>query len=917
MKRLITCFLFPIPCSLLLFAATDIYSTKIDTFQRVPEWFPKAADRWHTFGSDGHTNGIHWTTLGTLAAVESVFDAYHERAFYASEGRSNTWDEAVYGPRLSQADPPQLWFTNTLDRIPTCFVYQSWTNDEYAVSNAFCRGTPESRRLVEFDNIFSLAKWIPSLIARTPGRPYLDKGDTWGRQRDIMFGSSWGPCTTELPAFDWTDGERLDFDPTTNCVPLCYCARDTVFNPHSTTNSFLWDVMRDLDRGFNALYRIEGGPEVAYYPVRTNGYLAAWEGVGEEQTVPGIITNLFPHAGPEIGLTRLTRRLVPDDYEAAHYKTSLWVTVRSAPFANNLSSPLRKNGDRKPGTKGMTCRFDTPLNPNDILHWSSAGFATALYSLSDEGDKEDSVGIGSSRFDPDFIGDPGYDERVVVRVVGPIRGGRWSYVGSGVLEWQWFDYEPICNFVADFQRFVSETDVVEYASSVLATESRALAMLDRTYEIPATVPVQSAPAEGDARDVERRYHSSLTQDGETTIDMVLHYPFTELANPVYFPALLTNPIETEYTQTNIYSAVASTRARMRLYGVGDVATGTLGATADLLSDIITAHTLRLSLLLERLPQSRWIPVRTYCTIDDSDRITVWASYYDEVLQRTVEFWMWRAFVSNFVPARPVTVTFDAQLEISRSARIFTGGIHPRAVYERMYPWYGPGAWGYAERAAGNSRILFAEEMMRFVSKPYAWYEAPDEWEPDDPVALPARATAQEIAERKFTWASRHRMAVSQSAGGLDGGLCNRLHQERANVMQAAVGQYFREAVGDFGTPQALIPVSRALAKGGDSYRITGLEIVPWFTSDQPSFVFRHDGDTSQLRFGTPDEPGEVVPDEMQIHVIGARVQAVTAGDGISFNDAQRLRPVAVDGDLRPVIVTDWNWKALKAERTNP
>ena len=90
--------------------ALSISSDKIDTFMHLPDWFPTSVDAEHTFGSDDRTNCTHRTTLDTLASVESVFDAYHERVFYASEGRSNDWNRAVYGPRPT--DLQRLWFTN-------------------------------------------------------------------------------------------------------------------------------------------------------------------------------------------------------------------------------------------------------------------------------------------------------------------------------------------------------------------------------------------------------------------------------------------------------------------------------------------------------------------------------------------------------------------------------------------------------------------------------------------------------------------------------------------------------------------------------------------------------------------------------------------------------------------------------------
>ena len=79
--------------------AGSISSDAVDNFMQLPAWMPSSVSADDTFGCPDRANASHRVTEKTSAAAVAASDALYERADYSSEGRSNGWDVAEYGPR--------------------------------------------------------------------------------------------------------------------------------------------------------------------------------------------------------------------------------------------------------------------------------------------------------------------------------------------------------------------------------------------------------------------------------------------------------------------------------------------------------------------------------------------------------------------------------------------------------------------------------------------------------------------------------------------------------------------------------------------------------------------------------------------------------------------------------------------------
>lgn len=882
--------------------ALSISSEKIDTFMHLPEWLPTSVDAEHTFGSDDRTNASHRVTDDTLAAVESVFDAYHERVFFASEGRSNDWDTAVYGPRPYELR--ELWFTNTLERSTNVFVYSTWTNE-------WPRATPDSRRLLEFDNLFGLAPWIPPLFTRRTGAPWLDKGDTWGRSRDIMFGSSWGPVDPDLPEVGWTDNASFRPDLAASCVPLCYCTTDTVFkvSPPPSTDGFLYDVLRGLDSHFNALYRIEGGPAPA--SVSTNGYLAEWHNSGAwtnsaaaKTSVPGVITNSFPLAGPEAGLTNLTRRLVPDDYVTPMVVTSYYENVKSVRFSIDLSR-TRPNSTKRSLIRREHFRYST------ISRYEFRGDRTVLVEFESEPSSYGTVDWISGSADVGL--DVGPADRVSVRFDGEPRSGDWI-IGhvypseEEICVWYWSN-GPFVDLVVDYEKFVVKTGGLEKVSSLLATESRALAMLDRTYEIPELVVPSSIPQTATARDEERRFQSSLVARGARSVSVRLVCPHVSFPAPIWLSDLVSGvQPEVSYSTTSVYSSVSHPTVVERRFRGGAV--GASGGLTFTFQDGLPAVPYTVYNLKAFLADTygRTFPGGNAAVYGiypvDYNGSGVYVCVSSDFGSDVIDYLFWVP-VSDLLPDSPVSVSVGGSVSVSRSATAFVGGVPGLQTFDMMYPSYGPGAFGFAEGRVGSSRALYAEEVLAFVSKMSGGLPAA-EWS-TDPIGLPLVSSRAEIDARPFTWSSWHRLAVSQPSGGVGSGLYAKAYDETYNALRAKVDAEFRSRVGDYSGAQSVIPVSLDMADFDDVV-MTGLDVT--LDGGHPF--------SGQLRFtlfGTLpsdavvwDDTGYLEDDHVLLYVTPA-VSSTGSGTVVPVRSAAKPA-VAVDGRLSPVVVTDWNWNAL-------
>lgn len=893
--------------------ALSMSSDRIGNFMKLPDWMPDHSDSASTFGSSGHTNATHRITEQTLSAVESVFEAYHERVFYASEGRSNTWDRSVYGPRPSGSDLLDQWFTNTTDIATNVFIYSTWTN-------AYQRAVPDSRRLLEFDNLFRLSEWIRPFVERRTGPPWLDKGTTWGTDRDIMFGSSWGPADGDLPSVDWTPNQSFRPDLASSCVPLCYCMTNSVFGPdEQTADGFLWDVLKDLDSNFNALYRIEGGP-LPTYAVNTNGYLAEWHNLrswtnsaASKMSVPGIITNHFPLSGPEAGMTNLTRRLVPDDSYVVNI-TSNYVEISEKTVSKMASECISLEGNVRPGAPGV---------PE-----YGVGVSVAINYTSPEYDRVNVFGVAHSsladaRMYPsayfDFGLPPHGTDRVEVTV--ECNGLTISYSKQRPFDGYYVSEVENDAEVSVHMRYMGwapETNFVVRASSLLATESRALAMLDRTYEIPKWKDPGTIPMSTSARDEERRMYSSLKASGGTVVTMGLAYPFTAFDSPIKLSDLISGATpEYEYSVTNDYRSIADPTVVKRRLNVGPVgAQGGMevGDVPGRPSVPYTVEDLK-RFLLEAYGNDDSIVGQyevlgltaslNFSTIVVSITTAVdYYDYWDYLFERSVE---------DLLPSVEVSVPVTGWVNVNRHATVFIGGVPGLVTFDRMYPWYGPGPNGFSDGVVGSSKVLFADAVLAFVSK--IENDAPlVSWD-SSPISLPPVSYHEEVRDRRFTWDSYHRLASSTPISGVPSGPYAKIYDEAYGSLRTKVDSEFGLRAGDYSSPQSLIPVGVHMASL-QGMMATGVELsfeaVEEIYGGNPTFEIDR-GPGGEVTITIYDVWGSEMSDDDWLLYMYLSVKATTVGEVVpSYGHA--VAPVAVDGRLSPVIVTDWNWKALKSSR---
>lgn len=897
--------------------ALSMSSDRIGNFMKLPDWLPDHSDSASTFGSSGHSNATHRITEQTLSAVESVFEAYHERTFYASEGRSNTWDRSVYGPRPSGSDLLDQWFTNTTDTATNVFIYSTWTN-------AYQRAVPDSRRLLEFDNLFRLSEWIRPFVERRTGPPWLDKGATWGMDRDIMFGSSWGPADGGLPSVDWTPNQSFRPDLASSCVPLCYCMTNSVFGPdEQTADGFLWDILKDLDSNFNALYRIEGGP-LPMYSVNTNGYLAEWHNLrawtnsaASKMSVPGIITNMFPNAGPETGLFNLTRRLAPDDYEMTTVVSSRYEVIKTIDFSVDLDL-ARASGTRRP-----TIRRDS-FYYNNLSDFSYDGDGKTVWveftsdpSWYGDVDKLSITGyIGAGIPPAEF-------DRVSVDFQSGTRraSGDWLIgheypSGDEFCEWSWV--QSLQRMKITFEKYVAETTKVENASSLLATESRALAMLDRTYEMPKWKDPGTIPMSASARDEERGMYSSLKASGGTVVTMGLAYPFTAFDSPIKLSDLISGATpEYEYSVTNDYRSIADPTVIKRRLNVGPVgAQGgvEVGDVPGMPSIPYTVEDLKRFLFdaygHDDSIVGRYEVLALTASLNFSAivvNITTAVDYYD--------YWdyLFERSVEDLLPSVEVSVPVTGWVNVNRHATVFIGGVPGLVTFDRMYPWYGPGPNGFSDGVVGSSKVLFADEVLALVSK--IENDAPlVSWD-SSPISLPPVSYHDEVRDRRFTWDSYHRLASSTPISGIPSGPYAKIYDEAYGSLRTKVDFEFGLRAGDYSSPQSLIPVGVHMASL-QGMMATGVELS-FEAVDEiygGNLTFEIDrGPGGEVTITVYDGWGSEMSDDDWLLYIYLSAKATTVGEVVpSYGHA--VAPVAVDGRLSPVIVTDWNWKALKSSR---
>lgn len=285
----------------ILLAISTISSEGLWSFMKQPEngfTYPSSVSSAHTFGSPDHKDSSRRIVKENLAAIETLFEAYYERVFFASEGLSNNWDVAEYGPRAttdSHLRDVSFAASNGGERVSLAYSPEA-------------RNMPGTMRFAETNLVNVYPTVIQDLIYHGDGNAkLLDRGVTWG---DGLGRSVWWACSefdyAEMPEpFDWTAGWPDGHTFTSNFVPIRafdssghgYPGDTEQYQPHFAYALLEPVLQRDSDW------------EKALYP---NDYTF----VGAN-SIFRQLSNVFG-CSEDLEYAPFTQRLVPDEYVVGH-----------------------------------------------------------------------------------------------------------------------------------------------------------------------------------------------------------------------------------------------------------------------------------------------------------------------------------------------------------------------------------------------------------------------------------------------------------------------------------------------------------------------------------------------------------------------------------------------------------------------
>lgn len=217
-------------------------------------------------------------TPGVCSSVCATFDGLYERLYYASQGQSNVWNVAEYGPRTAREfdfHAPEwggVWVCEPSDRNVT------------------------SRRLLEYDNIAACADYMRGGLMSVDEAPVFRPG--WLRDSSMSDGLLWWSTTASVipgdivPAFGWTtDPTRALRDRWSKCG-----------------RSFA-DLARDDCWGDHDRYELPGDRLMGRVGFGQSGYdTSACRSSSTNLTFAGMIETVYPSADG-MSATNATRRL--------------------------------------------------------------------------------------------------------------------------------------------------------------------------------------------------------------------------------------------------------------------------------------------------------------------------------------------------------------------------------------------------------------------------------------------------------------------------------------------------------------------------------------------------------------------------------------------------------------------------------
>jgi len=316
--------------------AVSISSSCITNFMTLPTWMPTSVSSADTFGSADHATASHRVTSNTLAAVEALFDAYYERVYFKSAAGVNDrmWNVREYGPR----DFAHMSFTNGTTYVDPLFNYRNGN-----------RTVPDTRRLIEFPLIMSLASYLESLVESVS---WMIERNNWGDSRnEDSFWSSSATGTYRLPhAYEWSSSPPPKQSFENRCIPILSYAPDPYLNRYN----------RSYNYSLYPLPRMYEKADVQYYNNVIQRLLPSLE---RHSKFTELIDTTFGGSS-ENGMADRSRRLNPDEHV-----DSVW----------NTNSTLIATECRVLAMLDRTYDFPTYKQDNYITNTTKSATTTADY----------------------------------------------------------------------------------------------------------------------------------------------------------------------------------------------------------------------------------------------------------------------------------------------------------------------------------------------------------------------------------------------------------------------------------------------------------------------------------------------------------------------------------------------------------
>lgn len=442
---------------------------------------------------------------------------------------------------------------------------------------------------------------------------------------------------------------------------------------------------------------------------------------------------------------------------------------------------------------------------------------------------------------------------------------------SGMAEWRWSD--PVCVVEVDYYADIPATNAVYTNSSVIATESRALAMLDRTYEVAeqtlgpvvssnlehsisaSTEPSGSAPVTGELFETweqgadDYSVIRTLQPSDEPTKIKLSGGPVTQKANTVSSPNY-------------------DTRARFRFSGirtsVGGVYYLSQGLGVAIETNVAEIGGTDFRYCLRPSPGS------------------------DDIILTSMEFHSGE-HVDIAIAVTGEYVSVKAAIPITQAATLYKTSPAMKDRIDKLYPWYGPGRLSFSTGRVGECKTTLGAAIMKLVGirQSNGMFADYDGWTGYgdlhyDRYPGGTYYSREMMYSVKGETVSNNRDVVDAVADALA------VH----GFARSKFDSTCNESAGTFG-PEILSPSLSLITNSSEIAVFNG----GYFYVKCPASGTRCIPDVHEFSVGfTPYDAGET-----------------------PMVDYERAYTAPVSADLRlsdPLISTQWDWKSLKAQKEN-